>query len=43
MKFDKKLKPATRQEMATLLRGASRYLDKLAENLERDKPETSGR
>jgi hypothetical protein len=41
--LDKKLKPATRQEMATLLRRASRHLAKLARNLEKEEPGTSGR
>ena len=40
--LDKKLKPATRQEMATLLRRASRHLARLADSLEKEKPETSG-
>ena len=41
--LDKKLKPETRQEMASLLRRASRHLDKLARNLEKEEPETSDR
>jgi hypothetical protein len=34
--LDKKLKPATRQEMATLLRRASRHLAELASSLEKE-------
>ena len=41
--LDKRLKPATRQEMATLLRRASRHLAELARNLEKEESETSGR
>jgi hypothetical protein len=41
--LDKKLKPATRQEVATLLHRASRHLAKLARNLEKEEPGTSGR
>ena len=41
--LDKKLKPETRQEMATLLHRASRHLDKLARNLEKEEPGTSDR
>ena len=41
--LDKKLKPATRQEMAALLRRASRHLAKMARSLEREEPGTSGR
>ena len=40
--LDKKMKPATRQEMATLLRRASRHLAKLARNLEKDEPASGG-
>jgi len=40
--LDKKMKPATRQEMATLLRRASRHLTKLARNLEKDEPASGG-
>ena len=40
--LDKKLQPATRQEMATLLRRASQYLDKLAKNVEKEEPGPSG-
>jgi hypothetical protein len=41
--LDKNLKPATRQEMATLLRRASRHLAELARKLEKEEPGTSGR
>jgi len=41
--LDKKLKPETRQEMASLLRRASRHLAKLARNLEKEEPGTSDR
>ena len=41
--LDKKLKPATRQEMATLLRRASQHLAELARKLDKEEPETSGR
>jgi len=41
--LDKKLKPATRQEMATLLRRAARHLAGLARNLEKEEPGKSGR
>jgi hypothetical protein len=41
--LDKKLKPGTRQEMATLLHRASRQLAKLARNLEKEEPGPSGR
>jgi hypothetical protein len=41
--LDKKLKPATRQEMATLLRRASRHLTELARNLEKEEPGTRNR
>jgi hypothetical protein len=40
--LDKKMKPATRQEMAKLLRRASRHLAKLARSLEKDEPGSSG-
>ena len=40
--LDKKMKPASRQEMAKLLRRASRHLAKLARSLERDEPGSSG-
>ena len=40
--LDKRLKPATRHEMAALLRPASQHLAKLAENLEKEEPGTSG-
>jgi hypothetical protein len=40
--LDKKLKPTTRQEMATLLRRASRHLAELATKLEKEESETSG-
>jgi hypothetical protein len=36
---DKKLKPSTRQEVASLLRRASRHLDEMAKNLENKEPE----
>ena len=39
---DKKLKPSTRNELATLLRRASRHLDDLAKNLEKEDPGKSG-
>jgi len=39
---DKKLKPSTRNELATLLRRASRHLDDLAKNLEKEEPAKSG-
>ena len=39
--LDKKLKPATRQEMATLLRRASRHLAKIARSLEKEDPGSS--
>jgi hypothetical protein len=41
--LDKKLKPSTRQEMASLLQRASRHLAKLARNLEKEEPGPSGR
>ena len=41
--LDKNLKPATRQDMAALLRRASQYLDKLAKNVEKEESETSDR
>ena len=40
--LDKNLKPATRQDMAALLRRASQYLDKLAKNVEKEESGTSG-
>jgi len=40
--LEKKMKPATRQEMAELLRRASRHLAKLARSLEKDEPGSSG-
>jgi hypothetical protein len=40
---DKKLKPPTRQEVASLLRRASRHLDELANNLEKKEPEEGGK
>ena len=40
--LDEKMKPATRQEMAKLLRRASRHLVKLARSLEKDEPGSSG-
>jgi hypothetical protein len=39
--LDKRLKPATRQELATLLRRASRHLAELAANLEKEEPGSS--
>ncbi len=36
--LDKKVKPRTRQEMAALLRRASRCFAKLARNLEKEEP-----
>jgi hypothetical protein len=39
---DKRLKPSTRNELATLLRRASRHLDDLAKNLEKEEPGKSG-
>jgi len=39
---DKKLKPSTRNELATLLRRASRHLDDLAKNLDKEEPGKSG-
>ena len=39
---DKKLKPSTRNELATLLRRASRHLDDLVKNLEKEEPGKSG-
>ena len=39
---DKKLKPSTRNELATLLRRASRHLDELAKGLEKEEPGPSG-
>ena len=36
--LDKKLKPATRREMAELLRRASRHLTDLATNLDKEEP-----
>jgi uncharacterized membrane protein YgaE (UPF0421/DUF939 family) len=41
--LDKRLKPATRQEMAALLRRAARHLANLARELEKEEPGTSGR
>ena len=41
--LDKKVKPATRQEMASLLRRASRHLGKLARNLEKEELGKSAR
>jgi hypothetical protein len=41
--LDKRLKPATRQDMATLLRRASKHLAELARDLEKEESETSGR
>jgi len=40
--LDKKLKPSTRQEMAALLRRASRHLAKMARSLQKDEPGSSG-
>jgi hypothetical protein len=40
--LDKRLKPATRQELAMLLRRASRHLAKLARSLEKDELGPSG-
>jgi len=40
--LDKKMKPATRQEMAKLLRRASRHLAKLAKSLEKEDSGRSG-
>ncbi len=40
--LDKKLKPTTHQEMATLLRRASQHLAKLADNLEKEESGPSG-
>ena len=40
--LDKKLKPATRQEMAALLRRASQHLAELAGKLEKEEPGPSG-
>ena len=40
--LDKKMKPATRLEMAKMLRRASRHLAKLARSLEKDEPGSSG-
>ena len=40
--LDKNLKPATRQDMAALLRRASQYLDKLAKNVEKEEPGPGG-
>ena len=40
--LDKKLKPASRQEMAALLRRASRHLAKMARSLEKEEPGPSG-
>ena len=39
---DKKLKPSTRNELATLLRRASQHLDNLAKNIEKEEPGKSG-
>lgn len=39
---DKKLKPSTRNELATLLRRASRHLEELAKNLDKEEPKPSG-
>jgi len=39
---DKKLKPSTKNELATLLRRASRHLEDLAKNLEKEEPKASG-
>jgi len=41
--LDKKVKPATRQEMASLLRRASRHLAKVARNLEKEELGKSAR
>jgi len=40
--LDKKLKPATREELATLLRRASRHLAKVARSLEKEESGPSG-
>ena len=40
--LDKNLKPATRQDMAALLRRASQYLDKMAKNVEKEEPGPGG-
>ncbi len=40
--LEKKMRPATRREMAKLLRRASRHLAKLARSLEEDGPGSSG-
>ena len=40
--LEKKMKPATRQETAKLLRRASRHLAKLARSLEKNEPGSSG-
>lgn len=40
--LNKKLRPATRQEMVALLRRASSKLAKMATDLEKDEPGTSG-
>lgn len=40
---DQKLKPSTREEVASLLRRASRHLDELAKNLEKKEPEGEGK
>ena len=39
---DKKVKPTTRNDLAALLRRASRHLDELAKNLEKEEPKPSG-
>jgi len=39
---DKKVKPSTRNDLAALLRRASRHLDELAKNLEKEEPKPSG-
>lgn len=39
---DKKLKPSTRNELATLLRRASSHLEELAKDLEKEAPKPSG-
>ena len=40
--LDKKVKPNTREEMATLLRRAAQHLADLAKKLEKEEPPTSG-
>ena len=39
---DKKVRPSTRNDLAALLRRASRHLDELAKNLEKEEPKPSG-